>query len=286
MIKCLVSDVDGTLLLHGSFLQVKINDKTIKAIKYLKESGIHFVIATGRTHATKEIFEKQFGFPLDFIGSNGASVVVNEKLIVDKTMPWDVFERLTEQVRNQHIEANILFVDSDGHHIMDKTSGWNDDTFLQMYHSKEIGHYFEGSIHDWREHYPRSKKFNKAVVAVKNLSDRDKVAESLKTFVKEENCDMYFSASVFVEIMPQNVNKASGIKAMSGMLGFQEHEIAVVGDSYNDVFMFEQYHQHSFVMKSAEEDVLKKARYVVSNVDEVIAKVFEINQRELLDDYR
>ena len=277
MNKCIVSDVDGTLLIHGDVLNVAIKEETIQAIQTLKEHGVHFAIASGRTHVTKSVFEKQLGFKLDFIGSNGASVIVNDELVVDQTLPWDFYERLSHQIANQHLDINLLFVDSDGHHIFDQSNGWNEKVFLKMFQSGEIQHYFEGSVWDWRKKNPLAKQFNKAVITVKNIDDRDQIFELLRPFVKEENIDMFFSAAVYVEIMPKGVNKATGVEAMSNILGFNPHEIAVVGDSFNDAAMFERFYENSFVMQSAEPDVLNKAKYVVTCVDEVVEKVIKKN---------
>ena len=43
MIKCVVSDLDGTLLYNG-----KISDNNLRAIKLLEKNNIKFIIATGR----------------------------------------------------------------------------------------------------------------------------------------------------------------------------------------------------------------------------------------------
>ncbi len=277
MIKCIVSDVDGTLLIHGDVLNVVINEETIQAVQTLKEHGIHFAIASGRTHVTKAVFEKQLGFNLDFIGSNGASVIVNDKLVVDQTLPWDFYERLSNQIANQHVNANLLFVDSDGHHIFDQTHGWEENVFLKMYQSGEIQHYFVGSIWDWRKQNPLAKQCNKAVINIQNIEDRDRIFELLTPFIQQENIDVFFSAAVYVEIMPKGVNKATGVQAMCDILGFDPHEIAVVGDSFNDAAMFEHFYENSFVMQSAEPTLLNKAKYVVSCVDEVVEKVIRKN---------
>src|SRR5690554_6175104 len=101
MIKCLVSDLDGTLLLHGSFLKVEINKHTVQKIAQIRKNNVDFVIATGRTHDTKHVFEKQLGFNVDFIGNNGSCIMINDELVVDETLPVSLFKRLVEYVSKQ-----------------------------------------------------------------------------------------------------------------------------------------------------------------------------------------
>jgi Cof subfamily protein (haloacid dehalogenase superfamily) len=280
MIKCLISDVDGTLLLHKEEFIMNIEDKTVVAVRKLVQQGVHFVLASGRTHANKHVFEKQLGFPLDFIGSNGSSVIINEQLTVDKTMPLDFYIRLVDKVSKQNILSNIMFVDSDGHHIFDKRFGWDESLFLKMNDNKELSHYFEGTIEEWKNKSPNSKLFNKAVLTIANAIDRDELMAFLEEFVKEENIDMFYSGDIFIEIMPKAINKASGIANLCEYYGFNLDEVAVIGDSFNDVSMFTQHYQHSFVMQDADPEVKAHAKHVVASVDEAVHYIMEHNLRK------
>ncbi len=280
MIKCLVSDLDGTLLLHGDFLQTRIHDKTVQNLKRLITSGVSFAIATGRTHDTRNVFEQQVGFNIDFIGSNGSSVIINNELVVDETISTEFYLKLVDTIKNQDVDANLLFVDSDGHHVVDQRFGWNDDLFLKMHYSGEINHYFVGEIPEWFNTQNDAKDFNKAVISVKSIEQRDKLMTSLQHFMEKENVDMFYSADIFIEIMPKGINKGYGIEALKKVYNLNYDEIAVVGDSFNDVSMFEQFYNHSFVMDNAQDEVKKFAKHVVSSVDEVILYIEKYNLKK------
>lgn len=280
MIKCLVSDVDGTLLLHGDFLTSTIETSTLEAVNAMVKQGVHFAIASGRTHSNKPVFERQFGFSLDFIGSNGSSVIINDHLKVDETMPWDFYIRLADTISKQDILSNILYVDSDGHHIYDRQHGWEDALFQQMYDNKEIAHYFEGSIQEWREESPHTKRFNKAVLTVSSVVDRDQLMAYLEEFIDKENVDMFYSGDIFIEIMPKAINKASGVASLCRHYGFRYDEVAVIGDSFNDVSMFTQHFEHSFVMEDADPEVKAHAKHVVASVDEAAHFIMNHNLRK------
>lgn len=280
MIKCLISDVDGTLLLHGDDFISTIEPKTIEAVNEIVKQGVHFALASGRTHANKNMFERQLGFPLDFIGSNGASVIINDQLQVDETMPWDFYIRLEKKIAQQNVLSNLMYVDSDGHHVYDMRYGWPEPLFEKMYDSKEIEHYFVGSIQEWREQFPNSKRFNKAVVHIANAVDRDQLMAFLDEFIKEENVDMFYSDDIFIEIMPKSINKASGVASFCNYYGYSFDEVAVIGDSFNDVSMFTQHYDHSFVMKNADPEVKTFAKHVVASVDEATRYITEYNSRK------
>lgn len=280
MIKCLISDVDGTLLLHDDFLISSIEKKTIEAVQSLVNQGVHFALASGRSHNNKHVFEAQLGIDLDFIGSNGSTVIIDNELKVDETLPWDFYQRLVETVSQQHVLTNIMFVDSDGHHIFDKRYGWDDLLFEKMSENKDIGHYFEGTIQEWRKETPQAKQFNKAVLTIRNVYDRDALMSFLEKFVEAENIDMFYSGDIFIEIMPKAINKASGIAHLCKHYGYSLDEVAVIGDSFNDVSMFAQHYNHSFVMKDADDRVQSFAKHVVASVDEVTHYISEYNLRK------
>lgn len=280
MIKCLISDVDGTLLLHGDVFTSIIEESTVEVVNTMVNQGVHFALASGRTHSNKSVFEEQLGFPLDFIGSNGSSVIIDNHLKVDETMPWDFYTRLAKTVSKQNVLANLMYVNSDGYHVYDKLHGWEDTLFLEMYHNKELAHYFEGTVQDWRKVSPHSKRFNKALITIAGVQDRNQLMKYLEEFVLLENVDMFYSGDIFIEIMPKAINKASGVASLCRHYGFRYDEVAVVGDSFNDVSMFSQHFEHSFVMADADPQVKAYAKHVVASVDEAAQYIMNYNLRK------
>ena len=68
--KLVVSDLDGTLLNDDS----EVSNETIQAIKRLKENGIEFAIATGRSFNSANKIRKKIGLEIYFICNNGANI--------------------------------------------------------------------------------------------------------------------------------------------------------------------------------------------------------------------
>ena len=81
MIKLVVSDVDGTILINGS---TTVSERALEAIEKLKKAGKTVAVASGRTYA---ILEKLFAAvkqDLYFICCDGAVVVYNGRVIYSK----------------------------------------------------------------------------------------------------------------------------------------------------------------------------------------------------------
>jgi hydroxymethylpyrimidine pyrophosphatase-like HAD family hydrolase len=68
--------------------------------------------------------------------------------------------------------------------------------------------------------------------------------------------------------MEKGTNKAHALKELLKVKGMQENEVAVVGDSGNDIPLFENF-ENSFVMKQAPEEVKMKAKVTLKSFDDL-----------------
>ncbi len=281
MIKCLVSDLDGTLLLHdGDLRQAKIKESTVAGLHELIAQGVHFAIATGRTHSTKHFFDEQLRLNTDFIGSNGASVIIEDQLVINKSLSRDVVDALADAVAKQDVLTNILYVGSNGYHVEDFRFGWPDDLHRDMLEQGTISHYTIGQIEAWFKKHPDAEPLSKVVLVVQDTKDRDQLLINMQPFVEKHAVDMFYSADIFVDIMPGGINKGFGVQAIQDYYGLKKEEIVVVGDAFNDVAMLEQFHKHSFAMATSSKEVQSYAKYVVESVDEVIDYIRKFNENQ------
>lgn len=69
--------------------------------------------------------------------------------------------------------------------------------------------------------------------------------------------------------MPTDVNKQVGLTHLIETLAIKPEEIAVIGDSQNDIEMLKMT-PHSYAMSSADHDVKQAAQHVVDHVFEAI----------------
>mgnify|MGYP000855040581 FL=1 len=89
--KLVVSDLDGTLLNDDS----EVSLETIQAIKQLKEKGIEFAIATGRSFNSANKIRKKIGLEIYLICNNGANIYnKNGELIKNNVMPADLIRKV------------------------------------------------------------------------------------------------------------------------------------------------------------------------------------------------
>ena len=86
---------------------------------------------------------------------------------------------------------------------------------------------------------------------------------------------IYRSEPFFVEIMPQNVDKAATLDVLVNMLGLNKENTICCGDGFNDLSMI-KYAGIGVAMENAQEIVKESADYVTkSNDDDGIVHVIE-----------
>ena len=77
------------------------------------------------------------------------------------------------------------------------------------------------------------------------------------------------SNSRTIEICNKDANKGVFIQYLLNHYHYTKDEIAVIGDALNDGAMF-PYVTHSFAMESGNEEIKRKAKYIVKDVAECI----------------
>ena len=109
MIKLFVSDMDGTLLYNESNTHARdISLENYEAVQKLHNSGVRFMMASGRDHFYRLILEKEFGFQVDAIGMNGCNVVIDNEVLCDHGLTHQDTVDVLETLKNAPVEVNFL----------------------------------------------------------------------------------------------------------------------------------------------------------------------------------
>ncbi len=261
MIKLFATDLDGTLLKHGNV----IKKEDIEAIHRLQEQNIDFAIATGRMERDIKKICTEINHDAHRISQNGAFVdTKSNQAILART-----FDALTSNALHKVVDsfANPFCI----------TTG--DESYISMktpaIKAMEAMQYFplvEGVdfIDQYNDNFLPSKYMllgeEKDIVAL-----QEKINDEFK-----DVCETYLSDPRCVDIVPKGVSKALGLTTLAEYLKIQPEEMAVIGDSFNDIPMFEMT-PNSFAMSTAPKLVQEKAAQVVDNVHEAIEQITKLH---------
>ncbi|GAA0288803.1 hypothetical protein GGQ92_002334 [Gracilibacillus halotolerans] len=257
MVKLFATDLDGTLLKKGRH----IAPDDIAALHTLEDHHIDFAIATGRMDREIMVINEQIKLNGHRVSQNGAFTLTNKsELIYQKTFDINTSKKIHLEVMDfpnpycistadeifvskitedlKHLEGELFFPLKEGVDFLDKYG----DSFLP---SK----------------FMLFGETDELVAYQKNIMQD--IADVAETYISDPHC---------LDIVPKGVSKSLGLRKLAEHLQIDPTEIAVIGDSFNDLPMF-QMTPHSFAMATAPKEVQNHATYVVDSVKEAVELV-------------
>ena len=93
------------------------------------------------------------------------------------------------------------------------------------------------------------------------------LSKEINKELRENYPEIESSWSMIVnELTPKDCNKGAGLERYCRLLNIESKDVLVVGDSGNDISMFNRYHENSYCMSHAYPSVKKYAQHVISRV--------------------
>lgn len=259
--KLLVLDIDGTL----TNSKKEITDFTKKTLHKLQESGVKIALASGRPSygvvpVAKELeLDKYGGFILSF---NGGRIedCASGKVIYERIMPAEMINRLYELSKLNRVsiltykDENIITENPDDPYIIK-------EAVLNRMKIKKVDS-FVGYID-----FPVTKCLM--------VEDGDYLAQVEKNIKAQlgDSLSIYRSEPFFLEIMPQNIDKALSLEKLLYYMGITKDEMVACGDGFNDLTMI-KFAGLGVAMKNGQDVVKQAADYIApANDDDGVAYV-------------
>ncbi|WP_429761320.1 HAD family hydrolase [Bacillus sp. S14(2024)] len=257
MIKLFVSDLDDTLVYNVN----RIHREDEKALCWLAEKGTDICFASGRfTHRIHDAV-KQFAFPYYTTGLNGAVLLTKEgEKLHESTFNGEIAREIYKYIHEKEM-ADIVCAKEhrytkkkNEHHRM-----FEESIQVKIAEVETLEEEFGQTIHP-------SKLFVYGEEAKVTMLD-----EELRNKFRGK-AEVVISGKRYVDIMPVGISKGSALQILMEHLQVEAHEVACIGDSFNDVSMF-SVTPHSFTLHHAHPYVKEKANHVVRSVEEAIMKL-------------
>ncbi len=221
MIKYIASDLDGTLLKNDAqHLEPEIFD----LIRKLKEKGIRFIAASGRTY---ENVYRLFGpvqEDISYITENGSMCVHNHKVIsrglIDRELGLRII-RASKQFPEFHCMLSC------------ESTAYTDSTDQRfLYHLREIIKYKLKEVPDLCQ---VTEPFLK--IAFLNFNGTDVAERFFKENFSSE-IKIVTSGNLWVDFLAPNANKGTGLSDITRHLGIPLSDGIAFGDHFNDIELF------------------------------------------------
>lgn len=257
--KLMITDLDGTLFPKKDVENPRQFEDNIEAVKNWIDQGNIFAVATARGIHHCDVLFGKLGFQTNFIGDNGAEVMLETGEIISKTIPCQVFIDLCKFVIENEIDASVA-------------TGINN---AWLWSSKDCYPLTTEPIFQ-----AMSKDIKVAELdAIDPLMGTTRIQvfthpnnrDNLKQMIIDRNygISVTTSDSNLIDVGPLNSSKGISILELCDKFRISKDDLVVVGDSENDIAMFD-ITQKSYCIDHAEPAVLKKATKVVKSVKEVV----------------
>lgn len=279
MIKCIVCDLDGTLIKRDD----SIEEKTYQALQECIENGVEFVIATGRDINMVIDFLDRYHLDCDLILNNGTQYC-NKNQTFNELYPMEpqAFLKIATilfsygyllAIHTDHGKYSFVSAEEfwDYHHrLLLASRDYKDEPLPRKTFTTK-----EGYLRDF--HYAQNaQKMIEQGIQVLKIDARHIDAYSIKGVREQlniENLDISSSFEDNIEITSSASNKGKLLKRVMAQKGYQFDEVAVFGDGENDQDMLKSF-KYSFAVKNASLTAKAAANYQLEKTNDEGA-VFE-----------
>jgi Cof subfamily protein (haloacid dehalogenase superfamily) len=252
MRKLFATDLDGTLLENHRF----ITEDNYRHIQKLETLNHCFAIATGRGYDRVEFLIEEYKLNVDyFILLNGALIIdKHNKVIKHEFIPSEVLEAIVVEFYNKDW-------------LMHFGTGFQSFKF-----NEEDGSIFNPNdivIEDVKD----LRKENISMTGMSYKKEDVKYVDEICNKINSRFGDVIvaYRNVNYIDIVPVGCSKGSGVEYVKVKENIVERNTFAIGDSWNDVSMFDSV-EHSFTFHRAEKELQSKAKYVVDSVAECIGK--------------
>jgi len=253
-------DMDGTLV-NG---QNGIPKENVESIRAAQKEGIHVVISTGRMYESAKETLDEAGLTCPIVCLNGSQIYDNEANILhNDSMDKEVFAKTLAICE----EENKTFIISTSEGSFTKC---RDTLYEEFFTNKETGkvHKVTATLRKVRNYTSVEDFKNLDVYKILFLSNNPQVINRIRLrLMQEENLLITSSHSNNVEINAANVSKGAALLKLAPILGVDLKESMAIGDSFNDVSMFNRV-GFPVAMGNAKEELQRQCAFVTKTNDE------------------
>lgn len=259
MIKLIISDLDGTLLHDHS----TIHDTDIQALRRAQESGVAVAFASGRMYPEIQEVARSIDMQVHAVSQNGAYAhMADGRRIKADYFPRELQLEIIRYGRNTPYQMLLCapeyyVIEEDTEHArqleprlkapLKVVPDLEDKLGTEILSSKMS---FFGDVEVLREYLPLVK---------------EKFGDAIDAYIADIDC---------LDIMPSGISKGIGAHALLEELGLTVDEVVCIGDSFNDLPLFE-ITPNSYAVEGSHPDVQAKAAYTTPSVAAVVEQILD-----------
>lgn len=283
MAKLLAIDLDGTLF-YPKRIRHCICKKNVVFLRKWIDAGNKLVLVTSRSTQFTAKLKDEIQRPVDFLNCCSSQIIANGEMIYDQWMPREELKKIITRIEEK-VDPIAFLMTSENHPCIIKYSRKVSKIFLQFY---RLWWWFQFSYrepftldNEMFENELNNAKVYKIMTFIGLRKNKAKISKELNKEFREEFPEIESSWTAQVnELTPQGCNKGNGVERYCRLLDIDKDDVYVVGDSGNDITMFNKYYEHSYCMKRGHPSARKYAKNIISRVYKLENLILEGEQHE------
>ena len=260
----IISDMDGTLLTE----EKTIKQENLNAIKYFRDNGGTFTLASGRIYKKMTKYSCVLEIPNPIISHNGAVLYdFNTDTVLYKAHLDGDYKNVISEIYEKHPYMGVeVYTEHDVNFIK-----YNE--FIKKHVEDEE---FADNIENikWYDFSELSGDWCKILMA-NSKANNDILEKELPNQYPDFN--FVRSEAHYYEILPNNVSKGSAAKRLLELMSKQTDKFYAIGDNMNDAELL-QASDLGIAVKNASDSLKKSADMVLdyTNEENAVAKVIKM----------
>ncbi len=256
-----VCDLDETLLNSDK----KISDINYEAIHKTLENGVHFTIATGRSHLQIREFIARLGVKIPVITCNGGVISTPRAERILKASYINPIR--AKEICSYCEDAGLDYLMYTAKNICYTKNSKRILGYVR-YNANllESGKNLEYSVPLKCMNDVADEDFSEAI-KILALGDTTRLSEIARVFNADNALTIVSSGKGLIDIMTDSTTKGRAIEIIAEDLGIPLESVAVFGDSPNDVSMFETA-GFKIAVENAVDEVKKLATHITKSNNE------------------
>lgn len=269
MKKVLATDLDGTLFYPK---QVKrcISKKNVKFLQDWIDDGNKLVLVTSRSYEFTHKLKDEINRDFDHINCTSSQVYVDDKLVRDIYMDKTALKEILDYI-GEVCKPIAYLMTTKNYQLVIKQ---NKPVSKFIFFFYKLWNFFQFK---YREKWIISNEIfddelnngecYKVMVFYGFKKGNKKLAKEMNKVLREKYPTIESSWTTIVnELTPVGCDKGSGLEFYTNYLGVDPSDVICVGDSGNDISMFNRYYENSYCMKHGYSSVKKYAKHTISRI--------------------
>ncbi|MCQ2798326.1 MAG: HAD family hydrolase [Bacilli bacterium] len=266
MEKVIFSDLDGTLF-YPKTKRKMVPGKNKNFIDRFVRDGGKLVLVTGRGHMFADKVCEYINHQVDYICCNGASIYQNGIPIKESSFEPETLKEIIDFTAKSYNTRTVILFTKHRNMVFPKEglALWV-KLFYPIYMGMQ-GSYKEVIVKDneaYREELEKGEVEKAMIFFSATPLGSNKANAANKELRKLFGDKAEFSwTNQCIEVTPFGCSKSNAISYYLDYNQINKDNVLVVGDSGNDISMFEAFKEESYCMAHAHDDVKKHAKHIV-----------------------